>query len=203
MTALILVDIQNDFLPSGALAVPKGNTIIPIVNGLQTQFDLVVASQDWHPKNHASFASNHHKKQEFDVIDLNGTNQVLWPNHCVQDTYGAEFSSELNTARIAAIFRKGMHTQVDSYSSFFDNNKTHHTGLEAYLKSMQVTEVYVCGLAADYCVYFTAKDAKAAGFNTFYITDATCYIDETSYQTAINDLTENGVQLIKSTEINL
>ncbi|MFB9052034.1 bifunctional nicotinamidase/pyrazinamidase [Formosa undariae] len=201
MKALILVDIQNDFLPGGALAVPKGDEIIPLINTLQSKFDLVVASQDWHPENHASFASNHHNKNVFDMIQLEGQNQVLWPNHCVQGTSGAAFSLELNTDAVAAIFRKGMTVTVDSYSAFFDNNKTQHTGLEAYLKSMNVTEVYVCGLAADYCVYFTAKDAQSLGFKTYYITDATRYISETVYQAAILDLKQHGVTILNSSDI--
>ncbi|PNW30309.1 bifunctional nicotinamidase/pyrazinamidase [Formosa algae] len=201
MKALILVDIQNDFLPGGALAVAKGHEIIPLVNSLQSKFDVVVASQDWHPEHHASFASNHDNKTVFEVINLHGQEQVLWPNHCVQGTAGASFSSALNTNAVSAIFRKGMHKEVDSYSAFFDNNKTQHTGLEAYLKSMQVTDVYVCGLAADYCVYFTAKDAQNLGFKTYYITDATRYISEDMYNTAVTDLKQLGVTMLTSDEI--
>ena len=201
MKALILVDIQNDFLPGGALAVPNGDEIITLINTQQSKFDLVVASQDWHPENHASFASNHEGKNVFDTIQLDSQDQVLWPNHCVQGTDGASFSSELNTDAVAAIFRKGMIVTVDSYSAFFDNNKTQHTGLEAYLKSMKVTEVYVCGLAADYCVYFTAKDAQSLGFKTYYITDATRYISETVYNSAILDLKQQGVTILNSADI--
>ncbi|MDW5288948.1 bifunctional nicotinamidase/pyrazinamidase [Formosa sp. PL04] len=201
MKALILVDIQNDFLPGGTLAVKHGNAIIPLVNSIQSKFDVVVASQDWHPLNHASFANNHENKKVFDVIKLEGQDQVLWPNHCVQGTKGAEFSSELNTHAVSAIFRKGMHKDVDSYSAFFDNNKTQQTGLAAYLKSMEVTNVYVCGLAADYCVYFTAKDAQALGFKTYYITDATRYISEEVYNTAILDLKQHGVIILNSADI--
>ncbi|WP_066223009.1 bifunctional nicotinamidase/pyrazinamidase [Formosa haliotis] len=201
MRALILVDIQNDFLPGGSLAVEQGDEIITLVNSIQSKFDLVVASQDWHPENHSSFASNHKNKEVFEVIKLNGQDQVLWPNHCVQGTDGAAFSSALNTDNVAAIFRKGMHKKVDSYSAFFDNNKTQHTGLEAYLKSMQVTDVYVCGLAADYCVYFTAKDAQNLGFKTYYITDATRYISEVVYNTALLDLKQLGVTILNSADI--
>ncbi|QDO93182.1 bifunctional nicotinamidase/pyrazinamidase [Formosa sediminum] len=201
MKALILVDIQNDFLPGGTLAVAQGDEIIPLINKIQTKFDLVVASQDWHPENHASFASNHKNKSAFELIQLNGQDQVLWPNHCVQGSNGAKFSSNLNTDAVAAIFRKGMHKNVDSYSAFFDNNKTQHTGLEGYLKSMDVSEVYVCGLAADYCVYFTAKDAQHLGFKTYYITDATRYISKEVYNTAILDLKQRGVTLLTSDEI--
>ncbi|CDF81269.1 nicotinamidase [Formosa agariphila KMM 3901] len=201
MKALILVDIQNDFLPGGTLAVSNGDEIIPLVNNLQSKFDLVVASQDWHPENHASFASNHDNKNVFDVIQLDGQDQVLWPNHCVQGTIGAAFSSDLNTAAVAAIFRKGMHKNVDSYSAFFDNNNSQHTGLESYLKSMNITDVYVCGLAADYCVYFTAKDAQSLGFNTFYITDATRFISEDVYNNILLDLKQQGVTILNSADI--
>lgn len=201
MKALILVDIQNDFLPGGALAVPFGNEILPVVNNIQTKFDLVVASQDWHPKDHTSFASNHKNKALFDVISLGETQQVLWPDHCIQGMEGAAFSKDLKTESISAIFRKGMNKHIDSYSAFFDNNYSQHTGLEAYLKNMNITDVYVCGLAADYCVYFTAKDAKQTGFNTYYITDATRYIDEDSFKNALKDLKENGVHLVTSVEI--
>ncbi|WP_299776537.1 bifunctional nicotinamidase/pyrazinamidase [uncultured Formosa sp.] len=201
MKALILVDIQNDFLPGGTLAVEHGDDIISLVNQIQSKFDIVVASQDWHPENHASFAGNHNAKNVFDVIQLNGQDQVLWPNHCVQGTHGAAFSSDLNTDAVAAIFRKGMNKNVDSYSAFFDNNKTQHTGLEAYLKSMKVTEVYVCGLAADYCVYFTAKDAQNLGFKTYYITDTTRYISKDVYNNAILDLKQHGVTILTSADI--
>ncbi|WP_455169253.1 bifunctional nicotinamidase/pyrazinamidase [Aegicerativicinus sediminis] len=201
MRALLLVDIQNDFLPGGSLAVPKGDEIIPIVNDLQTKFDLVVATQDWHPQNHLSFASNHLDQQPFNIIDLFGLTQVLWPDHCVQGSEGAEFSKELESNNISAIFRKGMDPKVDSYSGFFDNGYKNNTGLSAYLKGKNIKEVYVCGLAADYCVYYTAKDAIKEGFKTFYITDATKAISDNTYSEAIETLKSLNVTFITSKNI--
>lgn len=177
MKALIIVDIQNDFLEGGSLAVKDGDSIIPIVNEIQNDYDLVVATQDWHPENHKSFAAQHPDKNVFDVIDLNGLPQVLWPIHCVQGSFGAEFHKDLTTNKIEAIFRKGMDPEIDSYSGFYDNGKRKNTGLLGYLKDRKVDEVFVCGLAADYCVYFTAKDALEAGFNTTIIEFATRAID--------------------------
>jgi nicotinamidase/pyrazinamidase len=159
MKALIIVDVQNDFLPGGALAVDKGDLVIPTINRLQENFELVVATQDWHPAEHKSFASQHEGRSVFEEITLNGLPQVLWPDHCVQETKGAAFSSQLDQKRIEAISRKGMEINIDSYSGFFDNGKKKATGLGAYLKGRGVTSVFVAGLAADYCVYFTALDA--------------------------------------------
>ena len=195
--ALIIIDIQNDFLPNGKLAVNQGNEIIPIINNLQKKFDLIIATQDWHPANHKSFAANHKDKKEFEIIDLNGLPQVLWPIHCVQGTKGAELNSELNTDAISMIIRKGMDVETDSYSVFFDNDKRNKTGLHGYLKEHNVSEVYVCGLAADYCVYYTAKDAADLGYTVFYIENATKYISEGSYQKAKNELINLNVEFVE------
>lgn len=173
MKALILVDIQNDFLPGGALAVKDGDQIIPVVNALQASFPLVVATQDWHPADHGSFAANHPGKALYEEIDLNGLSQVLWPVHCVQGTSGAEFSEALDQSRIAAVFQKGTDAGIDSYSGFFDNGRRKSTGLDAYLKSQGVTSVYVVGLAADFCVKFTALDAALLGYETHVIREGT------------------------------
>jgi nicotinamidase/pyrazinamidase len=177
MKALIIVDIQNDFLKGGSLEVKDGNQVIPIINEIQKDYDLVVATQDWHPENHKSFAAQHPDKNVFEVIDLNGLPQVLWPIHCVQGSLGAEFHKDLETNKIEAIFRKGMDPEIDSYSGFYDNGKRKNTGLLGYLKDRNVKEVHICGLAADYCVYFTAKDALEAGFTTNIIETATRAID--------------------------
>ncbi|MBC9794587.1 bifunctional nicotinamidase/pyrazinamidase [Sinomicrobium weinanense] len=201
MKALLIVDVQNDFLPGGNLAVPQGDEVIPEINALQPRFDLVVATQDWHPQGHQSFASAHPGKDPFEVVDLHGLEQVLWPDHCVQGSQGADFASALEKNRIAAIFRKGMHPEVDSYSGFFDNGKKYVTGLASYLREMKVTEVYVCGLAADYCVYYTAKDARNSGFETYYLTDATRCISRDTYEKAISDLQQIGVHLITTDEL--
>lgn len=197
MKALIVVDIQNDFLQGGSLAVQGGNEIIPIINSIQEKFDLVVATQDWHPKGHKSFASQHSNKSVYDKIDLNGIEQVLWPDHCVQGTVGAEISSELNQNKIEAIFRKGMNTTIDSYSGFYDNGKLKCTGLGDFLKGRGVKEIFVCGLAADYCVYFTAKDALELGFTSTIIENATKAIDVSNFENIKRNFIQNGGNIIE------
>jgi len=171
MNALIIVDIQNDFIPGGALAVPEGDVIIPLVNRLQPCFDLTVATQDWHPADHGSFASNHSGKKPGDAIQLNGLTQILWPAHCVQNTQGAAFAATLDQSRWDSAFEKGNDPAVDSYSGFFDNARR-ATGLGDYLRAKGVTDVAVVGLATDYCVKFTALDAVQLGFKTTLIEDA-------------------------------
>jgi len=198
MKALIIVDVQNDFLPGGALAVENGNSIIPVINSLQKNFDLVVATQDWHPAKHKSFASSHPGKKTFDQIDLKGKLQVLWPDHCVQETEGAEFSSQLNSKRIEAIFRKGMDKNIDSYSGFFDNGKKKATGMGAYLNGRGITSIYVCGLAADYCVYFTALDGLEMGFQSTIITDATLPINKENFKNILKNFKSKGGEELKS-----
>lgn len=201
MKALLLIDIQPDFLPGGALAVPDGNVIIPVVNRLQERFELVVATQDWHPAGHQSFASAHEGRQTFETINLHGLPQVLWPDHCIQGTAGAELSPLINWNRTEAIFRKGMDLRIDSYSGFYDNGHRKATGLAAYLKGRNVTEVYIAGLAADYCVYFTAKDALAEGFDTYVIEDATCAISDEGFSKAKDDLLQRGGRIIRRYEV--
>ena len=181
MKALIIVDIQNDFIPGGSLAVPDGDKIISRINELQKKFDLVVATQDWHPSNHKSFASQHDGKNPFDVIDLNGLQQTLWPDHCIQSTKGAEFHKDLNTNKIEAIFRKGTNPEIDSYSGFFDNGRKKATGLHGYLQERKVTSVFVCGLAADFCVYYTALDALSLGYETTILDESTKAIDPINF----------------------
>jgi nicotinamidase/pyrazinamidase len=172
MKALILVDIQNDFLPGGALAVPDGGAVIPVANRLQAVFPLVVATQDWHPPNHGSFATSHPGKKPFDQIELNGLPQALWPVHCVQNTEGAELAGNLIKTAIAKVFVKGTDTGIDSYSGLFDNGHRKSTGLGEWLKQQGVTDVFICGLATDYCVKFTALDAVQFGFRTHLVEDA-------------------------------
>ena len=200
MRALLLIDIQNDFLPGGRLAVPAGDEIIPLVNALQPQFDLVVATQDWHPAGHQSFASSHAGRAPFEQIDLHGLPQVLWPDHCLQAGEGAALAPALHTGRIEAIFRKGMNPEIDSYSAFFDNGHRKSTGLADYLRGRGVTAVVLAGLAADYCVYYSALDALAAGFATTVLTDATRAISAGGWATAQADLIAQGARLLTSAE---
>ena len=203
MNALIIVDVQNDFLPGGALAVKNGDAVIPVINELQDDFALVVATQDWHPADHKSFASSHPEKKVFEEIMLDGLPQVLWPDHCVQETAGAQFSSLLNTKKIEAIFRKGMDKNIDSYSGFFDNGKKKATGMGAYLKGRGVTAIYVTGLAADYCVNFTALDGLELGFKSIIISNATKAIDEKNYKKNMEKFIAKEGSLLNSSELNL
>ena len=172
MNALILVDLQYDFLPGGALAVHGGEEVIPIAGALQPMFDLVVATQDCHPADHLSFASQHPGRSVGDLIDLSGLPQVLWPDHCVAGTRGAELSQSLDRHKIDQVFPKGTDREIDSYSGFFDNGQKRSTGLGEYLTSQNVDHVYVLGLATDYCVKATVFDARRLGFTTTLIADA-------------------------------
>jgi nicotinamidase/pyrazinamidase len=197
MNALILVDIQNDFVPGGVLAVPEGDRIVPIVNRLQDRFELIVATQDWHPADHGSFAANHIGKNPGDVIELNGLPQILWPVHCVQGSKGAEFAPGLHRERWDRVFVKGADAGVDSYSGFFDNGHRQATGLGDYLREKGVTDVYVAGLATDYCVKFTALDALELGFRTHLIEDACRGVNlhPGDVQKAIEEMKTAGVQI--------
>lgn len=172
MNAFIVVDVQNDFLPRGALPVPNGNEVVPMINRLLHDFDFVVATQDWHPANHGSFASSHPGSSIGDVIDLNGLDQILWPDHCIQNEPGASFASALSVERISVVVRKGTDPSVDSYSGFFDNGRRTDTGLHALLRRQGVQELHIGGLATDYCVYFTAKDALDLGYRVVLHRDA-------------------------------
>lgn len=201
MKALIIVDVQNDFLPGGALAVKDGDAVIPVINSLQQKFELVLATQDWHPADHKSFASSHPGKNVFDEILLNGLSQVLWPDHCVQQTFGAEFSMRLDTKKIEAIFRKGMDKNIDSYSGFFDNGKKKATGMGDYLQGRGVTEVYVTGLAGDFCVNFTAIDALDLGFKSTIISDATMPINDKNFEKIKENFRLLGGEIINSSAI--
>jgi len=207
MKALVIVDVQNDFCPGGALAVPEGDRVIPVINGLQPRFNLVVATQDWHPANHGSFAANHPGRQPGDVIELGGLEQVLWPVHCVQHTPGAALHSALHSAlhdaRIAQVFPKGTDPGIDSYSGFFDNGRRKSTGLDDYLKERAVADVYVCGLATDYCVKFTALDAVRLGFATHLIEDACRGVNlkPGDVARAVEEMRSQGVMIVYSEEI--
>ncbi len=197
MDALVLVDIQNDFCPGGALAVTAGDEVVAVANAWSSRVDLVVATQDWHPPTHESFASQHTGKLPGSFIELHGLPQVLWPDHCVQGTSGAEFHPDLNMAPVEAIFRKGTDPTVDSYSGFFDNGKRKDTGLAAYLKGRGVTRVYVLGLATDYCVKFTALDARACGFETVLLKDGCRGVElkPGDSEKAIEEMKQAGIRM--------
>ncbi len=199
-SALLLVDVQNDFMPGGALAVSGGDKIVPVLNRLLPKFEHVLATQDWHPANHGSFAANHPGHKPGEVIELNGLQQILWPVHCVQNSRGARFQRDLNSAAIKRVFQKGMDPQTDSYSGFFDNGHKNPSGLADYLKEMSVSKVYIGGLATDYCVMFTALDARAEGFDVFLIQDAcrAVNLQPTDEQAALVKMEQAGCHLIDS-----
>ena len=203
MKALIIVDLQNDFLPGGALAVPHGDEVIPIANELQRKFELVVATQDWHPPNHGSFAANHPGKKPGDRIMLDGVEQILWPMHCVQNTHGAEFAPSFETSRIAQVFHKGIDPRIDSYSTFFDNAHRRHTGLAHYLQKREIKDIYLMGLALDYCVNYSTLDARQLGLNTHVIIDGCRGIElqPGDIDRALDEMTRAGTMLLKSTEL--
>jgi len=200
MKALILVDIQNDFLPGGALAVPRGDEVVPAANRLEAKFPLVVATQDWHPPDHGSFAANHPGKQAFEEVELNGLPQTLWPVHCVRNTPGADLARGLKRDRIVRVFKKGTEPGIDSYSGFFDNGHRRATGLGEWLKSKKVDEVFVCGLATDYCVKFTVLDAVGLGFKTHLIEDASRGVNlrPGDVADAIEKMKSAGVEVVRS-----
>ena len=198
--ALILVDVQNDFVPGGALAVREGDLVGPIANRVQQAFDLIVASRDWHPRDHGSFAANHPGKKIGDVIDLNGLPQILWPVHCVQDTRGAEFVPGLDTGRVERAFFKGTDREIDSYSALFDNGHRKSTGMSEYLRERGVRDVYLCGLATDYCVKFTALDALQLGLGVHVIEDGCRGVNlkPDDSVNALEEIRRAGGQIIRS-----
>jgi nicotinamidase/pyrazinamidase len=204
MKALILVDLQNDFLPGGALPVPDGDEVVPVANRVLQHFGLVVATQDWHPADHASFADNHDGKQPGDVVDVDGLEQVLWPIHCLEGTKGAELVEGLHVKRIAQVFRKGTDPRIDSYSGFFDNGRRKSTGLGDYLKGKGVSEVYILGLATDYCVKHTALDAVQLGFRCYVVEDGCrgVNLNPGDVSRAYAEMTGVGVVSVRSAEIS-
>ena len=201
MKTLILIDVQNDFMPGGPLPVPEGNLIVPVINQIQGYFDLVIATQDWHPKNHRSFASNHFNKKTYDSIVLHGMPQTLWPDHCIQGSSGADLHKDIEPNRIAAIFRKGMDPEIDSYSGFFDNNHQLSTGLSGYLKEKGISEVHFCGLAADICVYYSILDSILEGFSATLIEDASRPLFPDKFDDIKCELAKLGVRIITSNEL--
>ncbi|MEA3207404.1 MAG: nicotinamidase/pyrazinamidase [Chthoniobacter sp.] len=203
MNALILVDPQNDFMPGGALAVPEGDQIVPVINRLQPCFTLIVATQDWHPADHGSFAANHPGRSPGEMIELHGLPQILWPTHCVQGTTGADFAPGLDRKRWDRVFVKGTDPTIDSYSGFHDNGHRQATGLGDYLREKRVTDVYVAGLATDYCVKFTALDALELGFQTHLIEDASrgVNLQPGDVPRAVETMRAAGAEIITAAEI--
>jgi len=196
---LIVVDVQNDFCPGGALAVPKGDEVVPVINRLAARFDNVVLTQDWHPRGHASFASSHAGRKPFETIDLPYGKQVLWPDHCVQGSTGAAFHKALEITKAQLVIRKGFHRDIDSYSGFLEADRKTTTGLAGYLKEKGFRSLFVCGLATDFCVAWTALDARAAGFEASVIDDACRAIDlDGSLERAWADMRAAGVNRTKS-----
>jgi nicotinamidase/pyrazinamidase len=203
MKTLILIDVQNDFMPGGPLEVPEGNLIVPVINSILDYYDLVLATQDWHPVNHKSFASNHFGTKPFERKVLGDQLQTLWPDHCVQGTTGAEIDKNIRSERIAAIFRKGMDPEVDSYSGFYDNNHKSGTGLAGYLKEKGVTEIHFCGLAADICVYYSILDSLLEGFSAVLVEDASRSLYPDKFDDIKCELAKLGVHIIGSKELHI
>ena len=203
-SALLVIDVQNSFTPGGSLAVDKGDEIIPLVNGLARRFDNVVLTQDWHPAGHISFASSHRGKTAFEVIDLPYGRQVLWPDHCVQGSDGAALHRDLDVPHAQLIIRKGFNRHVDSYSAFLEADRVSKTGLDGYLTSRGIRTVYIAGLATDFCVAWTALDAREFGFEAVVIEDACRAIDTNgSLSVAWRDMEAAGVKRIHSSELEL
>jgi len=201
--ALIIVDVQNDFCPGGALPVPEGDKVIPIINQIVGKFDKVIATQDWHPGNHVSFATTHNRKP-YEVVRIdNEIEQVLWPTHCVQGSYGAEFHKGLSLWKVNLILRKGTNVNLDSYSAFFENDKRTETGLHYYLRGLGVEEVYLCGLATDYCVYYSAVDSINLGFKTYVVIDGCrgVNVPPGNLDRVLKDMMDRGIKIIESREL--
>jgi nicotinamidase/pyrazinamidase len=194
---LLIVDLQNDFCPGGALAVPGGDEIVPVVNRLAADFPHVILTQDWHPRGHASFASSHPGKQPFDTVDTPYGQQILWPDHCVQETEGASFHPNLEAPHAELIVRKGFRSAIDSYSAFRENDRRTPTGLAGYLRERGFERLTLCGLATDFCVFFSAIDGREAGFEVTVVTNACRGIDvDGSLARAIQSMSEAGVGLL-------
>jgi nicotinamidase/pyrazinamidase len=201
-SALIVVDVQNGFTPGGNLAVTDADQIIPLINQLARQFEMVVLTQDWHPDQHISFADNHENKAPFETIELPYGTQVLWPKHCVQGTADAEFHPALDIPTAQLIIRKGFHPEIDSYSAFMEADRKTPTGLNGYLTEHQIDTVYIVGIATDFCVAWTALDAVQMGFTTYVIEDACKAIDlNGSLQSAWQSMLAQGVKRIQSDAI--
>lgn len=202
MKALLIVDVQNDFCPGGALEVPAGDRIIPVINSLSSTFNTVILTQDWHPKGHSSFASTHEKKEPYETIEMPYGEQVLWPDHCIQGNKGAAFHPDLEVNRGQLIIRKGFRKDIDSYSAFFENDQKTPTGLTGYLRERGVKTLYVTGLATDFCVRWTVLDGMSENFDVFVVEDAVRGIDiEGSVEQAWNEMASAGAKKVSSAEL--
>lgn len=201
-TALIVVDVQNDFCPGGSLAVPDGDAVVPVVNALGRRFRHVVLTQDWHPAGHASFASSHPGRKPFETIELAYGPQVLWPDHCVQGTAGAAFHAGLDLSQAEAVIRKGYRSGIDSYSGFIEADRRTPTGLEGYLRERGIAKLVIAGLATDFCVNWTAQDAVRAGFETVVVEDACRAIDlDGSLDRAWADMAAAGIKRVSAASL--
>ena len=200
--ALVIIDVQNDFCPGGALAVTDGDAAVPVINRLQDRFDTVILTQDWHPGNHQSFAANHDGAEPFSMTEMPYGPQVLWPVHCVQGTEGAAFRADLQTDRADLVIRKGFRPEIDSYSAFFENDHRTVTGLSGYLQERGISRLTMAGLATDFCVRFSAVDAAKLGFHVRVVEDACRAIDlDGSLAAALAEMTDHGIEVVKSTGI--
>jgi nicotinamidase/pyrazinamidase len=197
--ALIIIDVQNDFCPGGALAVPDGDAVVPVINRLESRFAHVLLTQDWHPSGHQSFASSHPGRQPFEAIEVAYGPQVLWPDHCVQGTEGAAFHKNLATGRAELVLRKGFRREIDSYSAFYENDHATPTGLTGYLRTRGISRVFLVGLATDYCVHFSAVDAAKEGLEVTVVEDGCRAIDlEGSLAAARESMRKAGVAFVES-----
>ena len=200
---LLVTDVQNDFCPGGALAVPQGDAVVPVINTITRAFPVVVATQDWHPEGHVSFASRHKGKKPFEVLEIQGTEQVLWPDHCVEGTPGADFHPELDATAFRFVLRKGVNREVDSYSAFVENDRKTTTGLAGLLRELRVERVFVSGLTTDYCVRTTALDGRSAGFQVVVLEDACRPVDVPAgnLKRALDEMRAQGVLIVHTDEL--
>ena len=198
--ALLVVDVQNDFCPGGSLAVQSGDEVVAVINRIMPLFSRIIGTQDWHPPDHVSFASSHPGRKPLDVVDAGGIEQVLWPDHCVRSSAGAELHPGLDTGRIGLLLRKGMRRELDSYSAFFENDHRTDTGLRHYLRGMGIRELFVCGLATDYCVRASAVDAARLGLEVSLVADACRGVDfpRGSVEAALAEMRNAGVRVVTS-----
>jgi nicotinamidase/pyrazinamidase len=203
MKALVIVDMQNDFMPGGALGVPSANEVVPIINVLVSKFPLIVATMDWHPPDHVSFVSSHPGKKIGDIVKVGDVDQILWPVHCVRNTHGAELVSSIDKTSFASIFYKGTDKNIDSYSAFFDNARRKSTGLGDYLKSRGINEVFFAGLTTEYCVLYSTMDAVDLGFTVSVIADACrpINLDARDEQRALEAMAAKGAKIVKSSDL--